>query len=493
MRETENPRPSQEAREAGRRGLARSIPSFGTSERLTTHLAARAHELARNLVATILRVWLDAPSQLPQHLREVRQRLNGVALPELWEHFLAPFERACQRGEPLDDGVLVRAAQEAGLAHEQLGQLVEQARRAEPEWANAYAEHLAQVRQLQKIQAVAAQIYHAASSEQLGRVQELLDELRENGYAPILNPGLRPVCLAELRNAPPRAEPPSLPLLGTEHGYFFVGQRHLVVGHPKIGKSELLLRSALHWQDQRILWFTEEPPSLFEARLARLHAYPPHVFVCYAAGHPPDELLTIIQTGSWDVIVLDTIRGLLRIADENSNAEVVRALAPFVSGSAQRGYALILVHHAHQAAGSDPIIAPAGGLAFGAIVDVVLYLRRDMSDENRLYLTGRRRLGVIEPLTLTWRAGDLVVVGRTPEVGQAEREQRVLDALHAAADCAAGEGGWVGTRAVLEAGGFPNSQNAPVLRILHQLVQKGLAEGRRGARGGWEWRPAELR
>jgi hypothetical protein len=52
-----------------------------------------------------------------------------------------------------------------------------------------------------------------------------------------------------------------LPLLGRE-GYIIKGFTHLISGYAKAGKTQLLAQVVGEWQEEPVLWFTEEPQAV---------------------------------------------------------------------------------------------------------------------------------------------------------------------------------------------------------------------------------------
>jgi len=74
-----------------------------------------------------------------------------------------------------------------------------------------------------------------------------------------------------------------LPFLAMD-GYIVKGWSHLVAGYPKSGKTELAARLCHEWRDERILYFTEEPQSIWKARLAGLPEGWDHVTLVFALG-----------------------------------------------------------------------------------------------------------------------------------------------------------------------------------------------------------------
>ena len=98
-------------------------------------------------------------------------------------------------------------------------------------------------------------------------------------------------------------------------------------GYPKTGKTELMVRLAaeLSQTGLKVLYLTEEPESVWSARLSKLPVGFENVDLVYAMGASADEILEAINAGADDVVFLDTIR-LLRLRDENDNSAINIAL-----------------------------------------------------------------------------------------------------------------------------------------------------------------------
>ncbi len=199
-----------------------------------------------------------------------------------------------------------------------------------------------------------------------------------------------------------------LPLLGTTTGYFFRGRSHLLSAKPKTGKSELVWQSVLVWRNERVLYITEEPLKEVRDRLRRLRIEPEHgehitIIPALQAGLRPEQILREMQDAAFTVLVLDTVRFLMRLGDETNNAEVAQAMSSLLRVAG--GRTLLILHHARQETSGDVVDQPAGGLAFSGGVDVSLLLTSQQGSERRLLLRGVRRNGRVEPLIVQWHDG----------------------------------------------------------------------------------------
>ncbi len=301
-------------------------------------------------------------------------------------------------------------------------------------------------------------------------------------YVPVLSQVTKQIrwTVADVLSAE-QEEDQHLPLLGTTVGYFFRGRSHLLSAKPKTGKTELVWQTALHWRDEKVLFITEEPIGEIQARLRRLRVEPEegeHVTIIPAlqAGLTPEQILREMEDASCTVLVLDTIRFLMRIEDETDNAEVAQAMSSLLRAAG--GRTLLILHHARQETSGDVVDQPAGGLAFSGGVDVSLVLSHHQHSESRLLLRGVRRNGRIEPLLLEWRDGRLVAEGEADAVSFAELAERIRDVM--------ADGVWRRKSEILQALAEPKPSDTHLRQVLTALVEQGElerdpAEERKGA------------
>jgi hypothetical protein len=144
-----------------------------------------------------------------------------------------------------------------------------------------------------------------------------------------------------------------LPFLGNlEASPFVMGWAHLLSGYPKAGKTELVTRLAMGWNQQGVgvLYITEETESVWAARLARLPKSFHNVALVFAMGATQVEIEATIQVGAEQVVIIDTIR-LFRIGDENDNSAINKALTPLVALCRAKHQTLVMVHHTRKRGG----------------------------------------------------------------------------------------------------------------------------------------------
>jgi hypothetical protein len=272
---------------------------------------------------------------------------------------------------------------------------------------------------------------------------------------------------ALLAEAPPGALK-YLPLLGRD-GYFVVGWSHVLAGYPRSGKTELLVASLREWlrRGRRVLFFTEEPREMWRQRL---HQHPGPwggLQLVFALGKPPAEMLARMVAGGEDVVVIDTLRNLGILGeDECDNAAIAAAVAPWVAAGRRHGKTLVLSHHMQKGAGEHGEGISGGHALFGA-VDVALELRRDRRPNRRL-VKGYARL--IQPAELLYeqeKGGAFKVLGDPAGVTLAEVRSRVREALGTE---------WTKTADVRELLDEPRPSGELVRQALHAEAVDGVVE-----------------
>ena len=168
---------------------------------------------------------------------------------------------------------------------------------------------------------------------------------------------------------------PYLPFLGAD-GYFVRGWSHLISGSPRVGKTELLKALVKEWLDEglSVLYITEEPQVIWESRIngsgwSALR-------VVFGIQEDVGRLLDRAGTGNEDIVVVDSLRTLLQLDNENDNSEIARAVNPWISAHRDSGKTLILVHH-NRKSGGDHGQGIAGGTALLGSFDIAMEIKRD--------------------------------------------------------------------------------------------------------------------
>jgi phage/plasmid primase-like uncharacterized protein len=258
-----------------------------------------------------------------------------------------------------------------------------------------------------------------------------------------------------------------LPLLG-QSGFVVKGWSHIVAGYPKSGKSELIVRIISEWPDEPVLYITEEPETVWKARLRHIQAPFDHVTLCFGLGLTRGDLLQRVRESRQAVVIIDTLRNLLGLRDESDNSEVARALIPFIAACRNTNSTLIGVHHDRKGGGEHGE-GIAGGHAFLGAVDIALELRRDGKDDTRRrVLRGWGRVNEIP--TLLYELNDdntMVALGSPGQVSLAAVQARARDIL---------TDEWLETTEILEQFDQPKPSRDQLTKALCAFCDSGEAE-----------------
>ena len=252
-----------------------------------------------------------------------------------------------------------------------------------------------------------------------------------------------------------------LPLLG-QQGFIIKLWSILIAGYPKIGKTELVIRLISEWLGlgESILYLTEEPRSVWHTRLEKLNTkFPPNFRIGFALGHSKKVIAEILKVTPASIVIIDTIRNLLGLENENDNSEIAGILNPFIALARDKGKTLILLHHTRKGGGMYGE-AVSGGHAFLGTVDVALELNRHV-DRKRI-IRGSAR--VFEVPTLMYemtKEGEFVVLGNPDELAIEEVRDRLLENL---------TNNWVTTSKARELIGKPEPSNEQVRQALEHLA-----------------------
>lgn len=223
---------------------------------------------------------------------------------------------------------------------------------------------------------------------------------------------------------------PFLPFIGVS-GYVVEGWSHLVAAYPRAGKTELLIRQVRDWLalGKSVLYITEESRPMWEFRLSHLPGEWSRLRVVFGLGSDPVSLLARAAEGAEEIVVLDAVRNLLQLRDENDNSELARITNPWVAKARETGKTLVVVHHMRKGSGQHGE-GIAGGHAILGSFDIALEILRDDHSQRRRKIRAYCRL--IQPDELLYElteGGEIVSLGDPKEVGLAEVAQRVLDVL----------------------------------------------------------------
>jgi len=308
------------------------------------------------------------------------------------------------------------------------------------------------------------------------------------------NTGIKVLTLAEIRALAAKhpTELPSLPFCGAE-GYIIAGWSHLLAGLPKVGKTETLFASVLDWiaEGHSALWISEESEAVWGTRYASClleGEAETRLQVAFGLGHPPDELLELAAKSDAEIIVVDTIRNLAGIRDENDNTEIARMLGQWEARL--QGKTRVYVHHRRKETG-DHGTEVAGGTMMVGSVDRVLVLERDPNDPQRRVLKVYSRIVGAEDLLIGLdESGRPVALGHRSAVELEAVKSRSLAVLEK--EAAYGDPyaeGWLTTREIRERLN-PRPSDDLVRKALDQLLREGEverdpAEPRKGATYKW--------
>jgi DNA repair protein RadA/Sms len=221
-----------------------------------------------------------------------------------------------------------------------------------------------------------------------------------------------------------------LPFLG-EDGYVVKGWSHLIAGYPRTGKTELVTACCRDWLErgERILYLTEEPRVIWQARLARAPDVWGGMRLVFGLGANPLDLLVRAKRGAETIVIADAIRNLGLVGpDENDNTALARHLAPWVKMARDGHKTLALLHHDRKGGGEHGQ-AIAGRHALLGAVDIALELVYDRAPSRRLI---RAKARIIQPAEMMYERhedGTLHALGSPERVSLAEVRQRVLEVV----------------------------------------------------------------
>jgi len=257
--------------------------------------------------------------------------------------------------------------------------------------------------------------------------------LSSNGIDSTLEVRLEAVPAVQVRNKS-YGQLASLPFFG-ESNVFVKGYSHIWAGAPKVGKTETLSKAIPDWikSGETILYITEESEAIWNRRLSKMAdgVTLDGMSLVFALGAKSEYILQYMKGRRESVIVIDTTRSLLSIADENANTQVAQAVNPFITASRKRKQTIIFVHHLRKGGGeySEGI---AGANSFVGAVDIALELRRDKTapQARRRMLAGWGRIIEVPELIIEQdESGSIKTLGSPQEVQLENVKSRVLDVI----------------------------------------------------------------
>jgi hypothetical protein len=276
----------------------------------------------------------------------------------------------------------------------------------------------------------------------------------------------------------------TLSLVG-QTGFIPVGLATLVASYPKSGKTTLIYRCLLDWIDEgrSVVYLTEEPRYIWNHRLrGGLDIKRPlkqdGLMIIFGRGIAPKDLLKAAFDGDEDIVVVDTLRHLLRFTQETDNSALAREIAPWIEQAEASGKTLIGLHHEIKAGGEHGR-GIAGGHALLGIFDQAVEIRRreGNADPRHRVVSAMGRLTTPEEFVYSLEDGDLVALGKTGAVSRDSVRERVLEAV-------ASSPGPMTREEVREAVGSPQPATGAVKDVLQALAGEGkitrAGSGKRG-------------
>jgi DNA-binding transcriptional ArsR family regulator len=279
-------------------------------------------------------------------------------------------------------------------------------------------------------------------------------------------------------------------------GYVALGAVTLLAGLPKAGKSTFLFSVlnaivggdplvGLGTEKAGVLLLSEEHQVTLKEKASRvgLDLARVHGLHRQHGGLPSwpqlvDEAINYCKTNGLRLLVVDTLRHLARLRDDDENraGKVMEAITPLLSASRDHGLAVVVVHHERKA-GGEYGVGVAGSNALAGAVDIVIQLERARanlsgSGNTRMLKTVSRFPSTPTELIVELHDGSYKRRQR-PEL---EAEGKRADILAALAEL--GES----TQAMLaEATGLPRGTLSTHLKALE--AQGGIVTGGAGKRG----------
>jgi RecA-family ATPase len=269
----------------------------------------------------------------------------------------------------------------------------------------------------------------------------------------------------------------------------FVEGLTLIAGKPKIGKSWMLLHTAIavarggftlgdiHCIEGDVLYCAlEDNPRRMKARMTKLlgaQKWPARLFLYFELPRLTEGGLDMIRT--WiksnphpRLVIIDTLAMVrsTRKREETNYESDYTAVLELRQLASEFGIAVVLVHHLRKADSDDAYDTVSGTLGLTGAVDSVLVLKRDTAGTIILHGKGRDLIEIEKAMTFDadsclWRiAGDAAAVRRSQE------RNTVLDALAEAKEP-------IGPNDIASATGM---RAANVRYLLGKLVQESLVE-----------------
>ena len=252
-------------------------------------------------------------------------------------------------------------------------------------------------------------------------------------------------------------------------GYIVRGATTLLAASPKVGKTELVTQLALSWSPLRVCILSEEPMMLWLQRRKRIQGDWANFDVVSSPCIGHAAVVQFIRYYRYDVYMIDTMRGVLDILDENDNSVLVRSLMPVTTEASKFGSTLIITHHLRKQAGQGGTAVAGGSATIGAM-DTFLEISHEGSDQSsrRRRVTGRGRYGPIEDCVYEMQDdGSLTLIGSPAHLRLDAVKQRVVGVLSSE---------WKTRSSVSEELGAPQPSDSQLQKALKDLVADARVE-----------------
>lgn len=269
----------------------------------------------------------------------------------------------------------------------------------------------------------------------------------------------------------------------TRDDVFWVSTSHLLAAPAKTGKSSIMRKAAQSWcfDGHGILYFSEEFERVWKKQAVELDLDMEGTgtySVVPAKGVPVSRLLKRAQDGPEDIIIIDTIQGLLKIKNLGNSDEVQYKLTDWLALCGE-GKTVIFVHHMLTKASAKNFgAAIAGGYGLLGAVDTILQYK-EMGDENIRLMEIRSRMLMDHISFVVRKVGSVFTIEEAPdELTLTDNEIMVWEALDPQ-----------NAQSIDELAEATDLTKPNVRVILRKLVSRGLAvditgnSGRKPGRG----------
>lgn len=184
-----------------------------------------------------------------------------------------------------------------------------------------------------------------------------------------------------------------IPFLGLS-GFIERGATHMLTSDARMGKSTIITSCIQGWleAEKGVLVVTEEGKRSWMERLQKQKYSFDGLRIL--RGHSvanPTELLAEVVDQPEPMVIIDTMRGLLKPEDENNNSDMGKVLLPWVAAFQDTGRTLIVTHHMTKSKkqGQGMNIAGAGATVSHIDNHIEVWPRKDGKPGRRITVFGR--------------------------------------------------------------------------------------------------------